>query len=101
MDLKIAVIGIRFARQQGFKLFLLANLADALESRFGFGDDLVLAFGLAELDQLERLRDTIGESLNVGDRLFKLRALTQEILRTLLIVPEIGVPGERVQLLQS
>ena len=54
----------------------------------GFGDDLRLALGLAQLDQFERVVDLALDAAVAADRLVEPGALAQQLLRRGRIVPQ-------------
>ena len=98
MDLEIAIVGVGLARQQAFELAPRRLGAQSLERRLGLGDDAGFALGFAELDQLDRLVDLALDPPVAADRLVEPGALTQQLLRTLGIVPQVLILGLRVQL---
>ena len=98
MDLEIAVVGVGLAGQQAFELAPRRLGAQPLQRRLGFGDDAGFALGLAQLDQLERLVDLTLDPTVTADRLVEPGPLTQQLLRTLGIVPQVLILGLRVQL---
>jgi hypothetical protein len=98
MDLEIAIIGVGLAREQAFELAPGRLGAQPLQSRLGFGDDPSFALGFAELEQLERLVDLTLDAAVATDRLVEPGPLTQQLLRTLGIVPQVLILGLRVQL---
>ncbi len=77
MDFEIAVIGVGLARQQAFELAPRRLGAQPFECRLGFADDAGLAFGLAQLDQLERVGDLALDPPVAADRLVEAGAFAQ------------------------
>ncbi len=71
MDLEIAVVGVGFAREQAFELALLRLLAQLFERPLGLGDDSLIALGLAQPDQLDRLLDLAFDPAIALDRPFQ------------------------------
>ena len=101
MDFEIAVVAVGLARKQRLNLPLGELAAQRLQGRLGFLDDGILALGLAELDEFDRLVEVAAELRDGADLLIEPVALTQELLRLLLVVPEIGRFREGVQLLEA
>jgi hypothetical protein len=95
---EIAVIGVRFAGKQAFELAPSRLRAQPFERRLGVGDNGRVAFGFAELDQLERVADFPLDPLVAGDRLVQSGALPQQRLRRGGIIPQARIFDLRVQL---
>jgi len=98
MDFEIAIVGIGLARQQAFELAPLRLLTQLFERRLGLGDDPRIALGVTQFDQLGRLVDLALDPPVAADRLVEPGALTQQLLRTPGIVPQVLILGLRVQL---
>ena len=60
----------------------------------------VIAFGLAQFDQLDRVVEFALDALIAVDRVFEPGALAHHRLRGVGVVPELGVLGLRVQLVE-
>jgi hypothetical protein len=97
MHFEIAVIAVSLARQQALDLALFAFLAQGRQAGFGFGDDRLVAFGIAEFDQFDRLVEFMLDAAIAFDRAFQLVALAQQGLRRVGVIPELGVFRESVQ----
>jgi hypothetical protein len=67
----------------------------------GIGQHALVAFGLGQLDQLERLLVLTLQRAVGSDRLVEMRAFAQEPLRLVGVVPELRILGERVQLVEA
>jgi hypothetical protein len=100
MDLEIAVIGIGLAREQALELALGDLDTQLLEIGLGLGDDALIALGLAKLDEAELVIELLLDPLIAVDGVVELVALAQRRLRSLRLVPELGVLGLGVQLLE-
>ena len=87
MQLEIAVIGVGLAGEQALQLAPRRFGAQLFERRLGVSDDGVVAFGLAELDQLELFADLAFDPPIAGDRLVEPRALAQQLLGRGRIIP--------------
>ena len=98
MDFEIAVIGVGLACQQAFEFASGCFGPQLVERRLGLGDDRVLAFALAQLDQLARFVDLALDAPVATDRLVEPGTLAQQFLGCLRVVPEVRVLGLRVQL---
>jgi hypothetical protein len=95
---EIAVIGVRFARQQAFELAPSCLRTQFFERRLGVGDDGGVAFGFAELDQLERIGDFPLDPLVAADRLVQSGPLAQQRLGPSGVIPQVRIFGLGVQL---
>ena len=98
MDFEIAVVGVGLARQQAFELAPGGLGAQLFERRLGLGDDPGVALGLAQFDQLDRVRDLALDAAVAADRVVEPGALAQQLLRGAGIVPQARVLGLGVQL---
>jgi hypothetical protein len=98
MDLEEAVIGVGLARKEALELASAGLGAKFFEPRLGLGDDRGLAFGLAQLDQLQRLVDLALDAPIALDRLVEPGALAQQLLRGRRILPQARVLSLGVQL---
>ncbi len=93
MDLEVAVIAVGFARQQAFELSSCCLCMQLLERRLGLGNNCRLAFGLTQLDQLQRFLDFTLDPPAAGDRLIQPSTLTQQFLSTYRVVPQARIFG--------
>ncbi len=75
VDFKIAVIGVGLARQQALDLAPLHLRVQSVEACLGVSDDRGIALGVAEFDQLDRLRDPAFDPAIAVDRPLELGAL--------------------------
>src|SRR5262245_20138252 len=101
MYFEIAVVGIRLARQQSLELAARDIGAQLLERALGLGHDPLVVLGLAKLDHGELVVEL---ALDAGDRaqlVFERGALLHHALRALLVVPEVGVFGLTVELVEA
>jgi hypothetical protein len=69
-----------------------------LQARLGFGDDRIVALGLAEPDQLDRVIDLTLDAAIALDRPLEAGALAQDLLRLGRVIPELGIFRLGVQL---
>jgi hypothetical protein len=98
MDLEIGVVAIGLSRQQAFELALGRLGAQLFERRFSFPDDRVVAFGLAEFDQLDGVVVLLLDTAIAADQMVEPIALPDQPLRRFGIIPEFRVLGLLVQL---
>ena len=73
-------------------------IAQLFERRLGLGDDRLIAFGLAQPDQLDCVLDLAFDPAIAADRPLQPGALAQQRLGRGRIVPQLGVFGLGVQL---
>ena len=67
---------------------------------FGLGDHALILLGLAELDHGELVVELLVDAADRGELVLERGALLHHALGALLVVPEIGVLGLRVQLVE-
>ena len=101
MDFEIAVVAVRLARQQAFELAFSRLVAQFFEIGFGFGDDLLVALAVAELDKLQGFVDLAFNAPVTLDGAFELGPFAQDFLRRLAVVPKLRVFGLAVQLVET
>src|SRR3546814_17383235 len=70
MHLEIAVVAVGLAGQQAFDLHRLGLRADRLQVLLGLDDDRLVALGVAELDQHQRLVAALRQPLDLSPLLF-------------------------------
>jgi hypothetical protein len=87
MDFQIAIVAVGLARQQAFELAPCRLGSQLSERGLSLGDDLRLALGFAERDQLERVVDLVLNAPVAGDRLIEPGALAQQLLRSGRVIP--------------
>ncbi len=101
VDFEKGIIGVGLAGKQRLDLLAGDLVLEHTQRSFGFGDDRLIAFGLAELDEAGVVADRSLEAEHLVDAAFELLARAHEALRLLRIVPERGVFGPGVQLGES
>src|SRR5207302_311478 len=84
---------VGLAREEALDLAAMRLVAHRLEARLGFGDNLGVALGVAELDQLDRLVDPVFDPAVGGDRPLQPGALAQKGLRRGRIIPKPATSG--------
>ncbi len=87
MHFEIAVVAVGLARQQAFDLAPLRLVVQLFELGFGLRDDIGVALGFAETDQLDRLVDLALDAAIAFDRPFEPGALAQHLLRFARVIP--------------
>ena len=97
VDFKIGVVGVGFARQQRLKFAARHVGLELAQARFGFGDDTLIAFGLAEFDQRHLVVELLIDSAQRVKLVVERGALLHDAAGALRIVPKIGVFGLPVQ----
>jgi hypothetical protein len=100
MDFQIAVVRIGLAGEQALKLALRRLGLQPLELGLRFRDRALIALGLAELGERERILEPALQPAHGGGRRFQMGALAHQRLRGAGVVPEIGVLGLGVQLVE-
>ncbi len=101
MDLQIAVVCIRLAREQRLKLAARDFALELLQRLLGVGDGVCVLLGLAQPDHGELVVELLLNAADGGELVFECGALLHYALRALLVVPEIGVLGLLVQLVEA
>ena len=97
----VAVIGIGLARQQAFELALGGPLVEFFERRFGLGDNFGIVLGLGQFDQLDVIAQFLFEFGEGGQVFFEPRPFAHHALRGLGILPQFGVFGAEVQVVEA
>jgi hypothetical protein len=98
VHLEIGVVGVGLAREQALELALAGLIAQALERRLGLGEDRLVALGLRELDQAQRVLELVLDLAVALDAALQPRALAQQRLRRRGLLPEVRVLDEGVEL---
>jgi hypothetical protein len=98
MDLEIGVVGVRLAGEQALELALAGLLAQALQRRLGLREDRLVALGLREFDQPQRILELALDRPVAPDAALEARALAQQLLRLRGLLPETRTLGEGVEL---
>jgi hypothetical protein len=98
LDLDVGVVGVGLAREEALELALRRLVAQRLERFLGLGDDALVALGLPQLDQPERVVDLALDPAVSLDRPLEFIALAQRLLRGVRVIPQVGILGGRVQL---
>ncbi len=101
MDLDIGVVGVGLAGEQRLDLGRARLVARGLQRGLGLGDDGVVAFGLAHLDQFEIVVEGGFELAVAADRFLQPRALAHHVLRGGGVVPEVGIFGFGRQFIET
>jgi hypothetical protein len=101
MDLEIGIEAVGFARQQRLELAPRDFLLEGLQRSLGFGDDAVIALGLAELDHADVVLELLLDLADARERILKRGPLLHQLLGLLGIVPEVGIFCELVQLSEA
>jgi len=88
---EIAVVGVGLTGKQALEFAPGGFDAQLFERRFGVGDNCRVAFGFAQLDQLERIGDLALDPPIAGDRLVQPGALAQQSLGRSRIIPQVRI----------
>src|SRR6185437_774206 len=97
----LGVVAVGLAREQAFGLALAGFVTQLAETGLGLGDDVLVALGLAHIDQAERVVKLILDPAITLNAAFQPRFLAHDRLRALGIVPEIGGLGKRFQFVEA
>jgi hypothetical protein len=100
LHLQEAVVAVRLAGKEALELALRRLLAQLGQGRLGLGGDRLIALGVGQLDEADGIVQLALEPAIAVDRTVEAVALAQQPLCLLRVVPEIGILGERVQLLE-
>jgi hypothetical protein len=98
MGFEIAIVAVGLTRKQAFEFAPLRLGVELSERGLGFLDDVRVALRVAELYELDRLLDLVGDALVAADRAVKPGALAQRSLRRPGVIPQLRVFGFGVQL---
>jgi hypothetical protein len=100
LDLEVAVVAVGLAREEALELALGDLAAQLLERALGLGEDRLVALSLGELDEPQLVRELALDLAVAADRAIEPVALAQQRLRLLRPLPELGVLGLGVQLVE-
>ena len=101
MNFEITVVGVGFARQQGFEFAPRHLRLQALEGGLGLGEGLVVLLGLAQLDHGELVVEIALDAADSVETILKRVALAHHALAAALVAPQAGVFGLFVQLSEA
>jgi len=77
VHLDVGVVGVGLAREQALELALAGLLAEPLQRPLGLGEDRLIALGLRELDQAQRVFELALDLAIALDAALETRALAQ------------------------
>jgi hypothetical protein len=100
MDFDIAVVGIGLAGEQALELALGRPRPQLPELRLGLGDRALVALGLAQLDQGQRVIQLLLERPIALDGVVEMGALARQLLGRRPVAPEVRILGLGIQLIQ-
>jgi len=98
VHLDVSIVRIRLAREQALKLALAGLLAEPLQRPLGLGEDRLVALGLGELDQAQRVLELALDLAIALNSALQTRALAQQALRRRGLIPEFRVLDEGIEL---
>lgn len=101
MHFHIGVVAVGLAGKHGFHLAAVRFASQRLQRIFGVLDDLIVAFHLAEFDQLDIVLELLLQRLDAVDAVIQLLAFAHQLLGFGGIVPEGRVLCLIVQPVQS
>jgi len=91
VDLKEAIIGVRFPGQQCLRFPTPGFGPQRRNRRFSLRDDRGIILGIAELEQGEMVVELLLDVGNRGETVLERGALLHQALRAVLIVPEVRI----------
>ena len=100
MDLQIAVIGIGLAGEQRFELAPRHLGLERAQRLLGVVDHRLILLGFAKLDHADIVLKVALDPPDGAELILEVGALLHQALSALIVVPEIGIFGEGVQLLE-
>ena len=98
MHLEISVVAVGFAGKQALELALARLLAKPLQRGLCLGKDRLIALGLGELNQLQRILELALDLAVTIDAALEARALAQQRLGSRGLFPQVRVLDERIEL---
>jgi hypothetical protein len=101
MYFQIGVVGIGLARQHRLDLAPVRLDQHRLQRLLGVLNDLLVAFHLAEFDEIDVFLQLRLELSDAGNAVVELLALAHQLLRFLRVVPQIRVFGLVIEPVQS
>ena len=97
MDFEIGIVVVGLAGEQRLQLAARDFGLELAQRRFGFGDDLLIVLGVAELDQHHLIVELLLDARERVELIVERGALLHHAAGALRIVPEIGIFGLTVQ----
>src|SRR5215469_18209644 len=91
MDLKEAIVCVRFAGQQCLRFPTSGLGPERLNRRFSLRDDRGIILGITELEQGEMVVELLLDAGNRRKTVLERGALLHQALRAVLIVPELRI----------
>ena len=101
MHLQERVVGVCLSRQQTFEAQSIGLLGQLQDRRLGVGDNVIITFRLAQLDQFDTVCEFGFEGPVVGYGVVQASPLTHGGLGALGVIPQRRVFGKRVKFLQA
>ena len=101
VDFEIGVVGVGLARKQRLDLSGLDLAGERTDRGFGFGDDAGIALLFAEFDKTDIVFKRLAEPLDGIDAVIQPLTLAHQFLGFLRVVPEGGVFGAVVQIVEA
>ena len=99
VDFEEGVIRIRLTIEQGFELFRRGGFFQRGKRGLGLGDDFLVVFHLAHLDQFDIVLQILLDPVIGLELVHQLLPVAHQFLRARLIVPQGGVFDHRVEFL--
>ena len=91
MDFDEAIILVGLAGEQRLEFHFADFVDDGFKRRLRFSAHCGIALSLGHFVKFQRILEAVGDAAEIGNELFHPRALAQNLLRSLLIVPQIRV----------
>jgi hypothetical protein len=101
MNFDIGIVAVGFARKQRLNLQATGLGGQVLKRGDALFGHLLIAFGLAKLDEFAGVGEVGAHGVHAIDRVVELLALAHQALGFLRVVPEARVFGQRVQFIQA
>lgn len=101
VNFEIGVVAVRLAREQRLNLVALGALGKRLQRRQPLGHGLVIALGLAQFDEFDRIGHFLADLVDRADRLFQPPPLAHHLFCRFGIVPQRRVLDARVELVEA
>ena len=100
MDFEVGIVGVGLARKQRLELAARHFNAQLLQRLLGFRNRVLILLGLAQVDHGELVVEFLLDAADRGELVLERGALLHHALRARLIVPEGGIFGLLVQLVE-
>ena len=101
VDFQVTVVGVGLARQQGLQFRPGGPRLELLQGALGLAGDIGVVLGLGHFQEFQVIGELAFEGIDLVQARFQVRALAHHRLGVFGIVPQVGVFGPGVQVVEA